>query len=191
MVTHQTPEAVLRTYLRSKDENRPHLTPRVFTDDAVLHVHLRTGSIAFPSVTRGRCQITDVLVSSFAMSYENVYTYCMARPADGVDRYACDWMVVMTEKTSGSVRVGCGRYDWGFDAARSGLADRLVITIEQMLALPPAEQAAVFRWVDTLAYPWTTPAQVAAGAPDIAPLAPVLQYLAGAEARDRQSLNAS
>lgn len=171
------PEAVLRTYVRAKDENRPHLTPRVFAADAVLHVRVCTGSIAFPSVTRGRCKITDVLVSSFAMSYENVYSFYMARPPEGVDQFSCDWLVAMTEKPSGNVRVGCGRYEWGFDAAGSGLAERLVITIEQMLTLPPAEQAGIFGWVETLPYPWTTPADVAAAAPGVAALAPVLGYL--------------
>ena len=177
MATPQTPEAVLRTYLRAKDENRPHLTPRAFTDDAVLHVHLRTGSIAFPSVTRGCCRITEVLVTSFALSYENVYTFCMARPAEGVERFSCDWLVVMTEKTNGALRVGCGSYDWGFDAARGGLAHRLVITVEQMLSLPATEQRPVFDWVETLPYPWATPAQVVTAAPGIAALAPVLHYL--------------
>jgi hypothetical protein len=32
----QTPESVLRTYFRAKDENRPHLIGRAFTQGAVL-----------------------------------------------------------------------------------------------------------------------------------------------------------
>ena len=175
-MTVLTPEAALRTYIHAKDENRPHLMARAFSPDAHLVVQLRTNNIAFPSCTRGRGRIADVLVSSFALAYENIYTFCMDRPPPHADTFSCNWMGAMSEKGTGRARVGCGRYDWGFEAG-TGLAVRLGIAIEAMEILPPTEADAVFAWVEPLAYPWADAAQVCASAPELPSLKPVLDYL--------------
>jgi hypothetical protein len=60
-------------------------------------------------------------------------------------------MVVMTEKESRAVRVGCGSYDWHF-APDSFLADRLSITIEVMQSLPSQDADDVMNWVFALPY---------------------------------------
>jgi hypothetical protein len=46
----QTPESVLRTYFRAKDENRPHLIGRAFTLGAVLEIRNKASSIEFPAL---------------------------------------------------------------------------------------------------------------------------------------------
>jgi hypothetical protein len=171
-----TPEAALRTYIRAKDENRPHLMARTFSPDAHLVVQLRTNNIALPSCTRGRDRIADVLVSSFALTYENIYTFCMKRPPAAAPAFSCNWMVAMSEKGTGRPRVGCGRYDWEF-AAGSGQVARLNIAIEAMEVLPPTEADAVFAWVEPLDYPWADAARVCASAPDLPSPKPVLDYL--------------
>ena len=101
----------------------------------------------------------------FGQTYDNVYTFYLSRPpADTrLPDYHCDWLVGMTEKATGNVRVGCGRYDWEFqpDPYR---AKRLTITIETMVTLPPGDASAVFGWLLALDYPWTSAARVVAGA---------------------------
>src|SRR5690606_1361432 len=108
--------SVMRNYLHAKDENRPVYMTRAFARDAVLKMTLRTQAIAFPPEAHGLDAITETLVRTFGHTYENVFTFYLAHPGEAatLDAYACDWFVGMTERSSGQVRVGCGRYDWEF-----------------------------------------------------------------------------
>ena len=98
------PEAVLRSYFRAKDENRPHLLEDVFASDAELVVGNQSANIAFPAVTHGRAAIAEVLVRSFAVSYENIYSFYLERPAAGVQGFECAWWVFRTNVTGHSGR---------------------------------------------------------------------------------------
>jgi len=169
---------ILRDYLHAKDENRPWYMDRAFAPDAVLKMALRTQAIAFPPESRGVQAIADTLVRRFGQSYDNVYTFYLSRPAAGamLDEYSCDWLVAMTEKAGGQVRVGCGRYDWAFRHAPHQ-AERLVITIETMLTLPADDAGTILEWITRLSYPWADAQRVVASAPTIEALAPVLQWI--------------
>jgi hypothetical protein len=171
-----TPQFVLRTYLHAKDENRPHLLTGVFATEARLETRDRSGMISFPAVTVGREAIADVLVRNFNQSYENIYTFCLDRPAADATSFSCDWLVGMTEKQTRNVRVGCGRYDWTFQADPVALATRLVITIESMVVLTPDASQPVLRWLVGMSYPWSSTAEVAA-APPLDGVEPVFGYL--------------
>ena len=166
---------VLRGYFRAKDGNRPHLLHEVFRDTAALEMRVRAGAIAFPPLTRGIDGIADVLVRRFGQSFDNVYSFYLDRPAAGavLDRFGFRWLVGMTAKADGAPRVGCGRYDWWFHR-ESGLAERLVITIEAMQVLPIRHADAVLRWVAGLPYPWCSARTAAGTAPALAELQPVL-----------------
>lgn len=170
--------SVMRNYLHAKDENRPVYMARAFAADAVLKMTLRTQAIAFPPEAHGLDAITETLVRTFGHTYENVFTFYLAHPGEAatLDAYACDWFVGMTERSSGQVRVGCGRYDWEFQI-EPHLAKRLTITIETMLSLPADTAPAVFGWLTALPYPWTDPHRVMHTAPPIEPLAPVLHWI--------------
>jgi len=170
--------AVLRDYFHAKDENRPWYMARAFAPDAILKMALRTEAIAFPPESRGLEAITDTVVRRFGQTYDNVYTFYLSRPENGavLDTYACDWIVGMTEKANGQMRVGCGRYDWTFQR-EPHLASRLQITIETMLTLPAHDSPIVLEWLTGLPYPWTDAQQVVAAAPAIEALAPVLQWI--------------
>lgn len=172
-------EEVLRTYFRAKDENRPHLLAGVFSLDAKLEVRNRASEIAFPAFTEGRAAIADVLVGNFGQTYENVYSFYMARPAPDTQTFKCDWLVVMSEKNSKTVRVGCGQYDWTFEAASTGLATNLVITIEAMQVLPPESLESTYQWMAKLEYPWSSAVEVEVTAPPVEPYAQVVRYLTG------------
>jgi hypothetical protein len=172
-----TPADSIIAYLRAKDGNRPHLMAQAFTHDASLAMLVNTGTISFPPLSSGRDAISEVLVRRFAQTYENVYTLCLASPPAGqVATFTCDWLVAMTEKASGAVRVGCGRYDWCF-APKSGLVERLAITIETMESLPFRDLELVMNWVSALSYPWCAPELAANAAPNISSLSPVFDYI--------------
>lgn len=155
-----SPEKVLRTYFRAKDENRPYLLVDVFAEDARLEINNRSAQISFPGVTLGREAIADVLVRQFNATYENIYSFYLDRPGPLADTFACDWLVGMTEKASRSVRVGCGHYEWVFESEPVLLAAKLKITVEQMIVLPPDHTTDVMRSLRKLDYPWSSAGQV-------------------------------
>ncbi len=172
-----SPEIVLRNYFHAKDENRPHLLDGVFTSDASLHVHNNSSNIAFPAVTQGRDAIADVLVRQFNRTYENIYSFYLARPPATARSFTCAWLVGMTEKDSGSIRVGCGTYEWAFSSEPPRLASALVINIHAMVVLAPTSADAVLSWLLRLSYPWCRPRQLFSSTLSVHELAPVLQYL--------------
>ena len=171
------PDVVLRGYFRAKDENRPHLLERVFTEDAVLEILNRTSTIAFPQVSSGREAIADVLVRAFGQTYENVYSFYLQRPSGHSSTFECEWIVAMTEKASRNFRIGCGRYEWEFESTAPNLARRLVITIAEMQVLPASVAQEAFAALAALSYPWSSPVEVRAAASIHSFLVPIVQQL--------------
>ena len=151
----QTPRQSIANYLRAKDENRPYLMRQAFAPAATLMMVVKAGTISFPPAAQGIETITDVLVRRFGQTFENVRTLCLgAPPADDDTRFACNWIVGMSEKENGTVRVGCGRYDWSFQPQSPRLADQLTITIEAMQVLPPDSLLPIMEWLSMLPLPW-------------------------------------
>lgn len=169
-------EQVLLGYFQAKDGNRPRLLNDVFSPDARLEIRNKSTAITFPAVTVGREAIADVLVSRFGQTYENVYSFYLGRPQLPATTFSCPWLVGMTEKEGKSVRVGCGHYDWSLQSEHR-CATSLIITIEAMQILPPSTQGAIFAWLESLSYPWSTPSAVVAAAPAVHGLETVLQCL--------------
>jgi hypothetical protein len=171
------PEAVLRGYFHAKDENRPHLLEDVFASNAELVIRNQSTNISFPAFTQGRAAIVGVLVRDFALAYENVYSFYLRRPEPGVREFSCPWLVGMSERSSGEVRVGCGTYDWTFEPEAPNMATRLVVTIESMQALSPTESKRVFAWLRTQNYPWSSPEAALRNIPANAALSSIAQFL--------------
>jgi len=178
-----TAEELLQTYFRAKDENRPHLMREVFAPDATLEMVVNTGTISFPPVSRGLSAITDVLVRNFGQTYENVYSFYLDRPRRCVASFSCDWLVGMSEKAAGNVRIGCGRYDWHFQTRAPGKVERLAITVAVMAVLPPASSDRVFDWLAHLPRPWCDAALVGGTVPVELHLDDVLRYLGRGKTR--------
>ena len=164
-------------YLRAKDENRPYLMRDAFAEDAALAMVVNSDNIVFPAATRGRKAITDVLVRDFSSAYENVRTLCLtAAPNGAFETFACRWLVGMSVKADGAVRVGWGRYDWTFDAVTSRVR-RLEITIEVMNVLPAQCLDVVASWTLGLPHPWCPPERALAALPELEVLQPLRDYL--------------
>ena len=83
----------------------------------------------------------------------------------------------MSEKESGAVRVGCGRYDWRFQSDESFLVRELTITIEFMQILPPRNLDAIMGWISGLPYPWCPVQTAVASAPEVEGLEVILDYI--------------
>ena len=172
------PADAIGVYIRAKDGNRPHLMRRAFAEAAALDIVVNTDSISFPASATGLDAITDILVRRFSHDFENVYTFCLASPPtpDG-RRFVCDWLVGMTAKADGEIRVGCGSYDWHFRAGDRCLVERLQITIERMQVLPADGLDAITSWLSDLPYPWCPPEQATKSMPKLQGLWEITDYI--------------
>ena len=170
----------VHTYILAKDGNRPFLIQQAFADNAELQIILNTDAIAFPGETKGRRAIEDLMVRRLNVDYENVFTFCLAEPPESHRRhFACHLLVGMSAKADGRLRVGCGRYDWHFDA--DGKVQKLVILAEVMKVLPPGELTTIMDWLSALPYPWCSTDRVLAHIPVSAGLGDLKTYLEQAE----------
>jgi hypothetical protein len=183
----QTPETVLRNYFRAKDEDRPDLMSDVFCEDAELTMRVKAANMSFPEFSRGLAAITDVLIRQFRQTYGNVRSFYLDRPGPAAAEFSCAWLVGMSERSSGNVRVGCGRYEWKFQSSPPWLARDLLITIEVMQILPRSHHEGIRGWFEQLSYPWTSAADVVAAAPAIEALNPVLRYLRAEDAKPKRT----
>ena len=174
----QAHSEMIRAYIRAKDENRPYLMQRTFADSVILEMAVETASITFPPLTEGLDAVTQVLVRDFGRTFENVYTFCLTAPPINSDNpFSCDWLVVMSEKESGVVRIGCGLYDWFFQTKKPGLVEKLKIVISIMLVLPPDNLRPVMDWICALPYPWCQGERAAKEMPNIGGLKAVSEYI--------------
>ncbi|MBR0818186.1 hypothetical protein JQ627_09630 [Bradyrhizobium liaoningense] len=170
----------ISTYILAKDGNRPQLMTRAFVADCELEMVVKTDAISFPSSANGLEQVTQVLITGFGEQYENVRTFCLSRPgADHLPHFRCDWLVGMSARQGGTVRVGCGHYGWHFAGADDGRVKKLVIDIEVMCVLPAGDAKPIMRWLAALPYPWCSAVQASAAVPDIDALRPIARFLGG------------
>ena len=180
-----TPLEIVSTYIRAKDGNRPLLMRRAFAKDSELEMNVKTDAISFPSSVKGLEAITDVLVSRFGADFENVFTFCLSRPpaTDGM-HFACNWLVGMSAKADGAIRVGCGSYDWHFGPDKFGLVDKLKIDIDVMNVLSKVAFDPIMDWLSGIPYPWCTPDEAIRNIPSIDGLAAIESHLR--HVRERQ-----
>jgi len=164
-------------YIRAKDENRPYLMEHAFDRDAALAMVVKSDAISFPPITNGREAITQVLVREFARTYENVRTLCLCSPPGSIDtNFSCRWLVGMSAKDGGAVRVGCGHYNWSFRTQAPHLAKRLEITIDVMQIFAADYLTAVTSWLFALPYPWCPVRTAFDSAPQLEQLRPLRQW---------------
>jgi hypothetical protein len=172
----------ISTYILAKDCNRPQLMKHVFAGDCELEMAVKTDAISFPSSAKGLEQITQVLVTNFGDQYERVRTFCLSRPnSDFLPHFRCDWLVGMSARQGGAVRVGCGHYSWHFGSDDDGLVKKLVIDIEVMSVLSAEESDPIMQWLASLPYPWCSKIRAREKIPAIEDLRPIEGFLARAD----------
>lgn len=173
-----TPLDAVTTYFLAKDGNRPFLMRRAFAKDVRISMIVKTDAISFPAESTGLAAIEQTLSRRFAEDFENIYTFCLARPTEANrHHFPCHWLVGMAGRNNGPIRVGSGRYDWYFTRGEPCLVERLVITIDLMQVLPESELDTVFGWMASLPYPWCSPGEAARDMPRADALAPIRNYL--------------
>jgi hypothetical protein len=173
-----SPFDAVTAYFHAKDGNRPFLMRRAFAPGVQLEMAVKTEAISFPSTAQGLAEVEEVLVRRIATDFENVYSFGLARPTEADRlRFSCPWLVAMSARSDGALRVGVGRYDWQFSPDARCLVERLVITIDMMQVLPAAELERIIGWVAGLPYPWCRPDEVIATMPANEALSPIARYL--------------
>ena len=88
------------------------------------------------------------------------------------------WLVGMSVKATGEVRLGCGLYHWQFQP-ESGRVEHLQITIEPLQVYPAERLRSVMDWLQPLPYPWYPARDLLGTAPHLDNLAAVTASLAG------------
>ena len=171
-----TPANAVKTYILAKDGNRPFLMRQAFAENAELEIVVKTDAISFPGSAKGIAALEDILVRRFGLEFENVYTFCLAKPPEAACRhFACHLLVGMSAKANGQIRVGCGRYDWYFGG--QGQVEKLVIAVDVMKVLPAAALAASMTWLSALPYPWCSTDEALKCMPALDGLAEIETYL--------------
>ena len=169
----------ISTYILAKDSNRPQLMKDAFAGDCELEMVVKTDAISFPSSAKGLDEITRVLVTSFGEQYENLRTFCLSRPnSDYLPHFRCDWLVGMSAKQGGAVRVGCGHYNWHFGSDDDWRVKKLAISIEVMCVLPVQTSEPIMQWLADLPYPWCSNIKACESIPAIDALRPIKRFLA-------------
>lgn len=173
-----SPFEAVSTYFYAKDCNRPFLMHLAFTEDVQLQMIVNTEAISFPNSAQGLAQVEEVLGRRFSNDFENVYTFCLARPTKANrHHFPCHWLVGMSAKNNGLIRVGSGRYDWYFTSDAKCLVKKLIITIDVMQIFPQQELDPIMSWITGLPYPWCTPEEALLRMPSIEGMAIVRDYL--------------
>ena len=169
---------MVAAYIHAKDCNRPWLMRQTFLADARLEMVNRSEAISFPSNADGVDAISEILVEQFNRDNQNVYTVCLAAAPDGAgDSFSCNWLVAMSRRDTGEVRVGCGQYDWQFAPDRGLLVSSLRITIDVMEVLASRHSEPVLSWVSALPYPWCPIGKAEKGVPGLEELKPIIKFL--------------
>lgn len=171
-------DRVLHTYLRAKDENRPFLLAEAFASQARFETTFASASdFEQGAPSEGLAAITATFRELGAMC-ENIFTVCTTESIeDGSDTLVCKWVVAMSERETGRVRVGWGDYRWRFDT-RSGLATELLVNMQRMVVLDPATADGVLGWISALPLPWCTTAQLLRRVPALTELDELRAYFA-------------
>ena len=171
-----TPSSAISAYIHAKDGNRPWLLREAFSESIALDMVVETDAIAFPPKITGRDAVADVLVKRFALEYENIFTFCLTSPPPDteVGHFSCDWLVGMSGRADGAVRVGCGRYDWGF---AEGRVESLTITIAAMWVFPADCLTPIMAWLTALPYPWCPADEAARNMPKLPELGEIADYM--------------
>ena len=170
---------IISGYVEAKDENKPHLMEYVFAKSATLKIKSKAANISFPSKVAGLVGITEVLVNHFNDTYEDVTTICLSDTVDEKNnQLSCRWLVGMTERLSGSSRVGCGEYLWRFEGNELLRADHLTIVIDHMAILSGGNQTDVMHWLKNLPYPWAFTNDVLSTMPDLPLLSEIRSNIA-------------
>jgi hypothetical protein len=173
-----SPFEAVSAYFYAKDCNRPFLMRLAFTEDVQLQIIVNTEAISFPSSAQGLAEVEEVLGRRFSNDFENVYTFCLARPTKANrHHFPCHWLVGMSAKNNGAIRVGSGRYDWYFTSDAKCLVRKLIITIDVMQIFPQQELDQIMGWITGLPYPWCTSEEALLRMPRLEGMAIVRDYL--------------
>jgi hypothetical protein len=171
-----TPAEAVSTYIFAKDGNRPFLMKQAFAENVELEMVVKADAISFPSTASGLKAVEDTLVRRFGVDYDNIYTFCLSQPPEAVNsRFQCHWLVGMSARATGQIRVGCGGYDWHFND--DGKVGKLVINIDVMKVLSGSDLDAVMAWLSSLPYPWCSSSQALKAFPASDDLSDIVDYL--------------
>ena len=147
------PADAIKTYILAKDGNRPYLMRRAFAERRTRDRGQDRRHQLFRARPRVSARSKTFSCGSSASIMRNVTPFAFSEPPPaGSVHFACHWLVGMSAKANGQIRIGCGRYDWYFNA--HGQVEKLVIAIDVMKVLAADQLRPNMNWFSALPYPW-------------------------------------
>lgn len=168
---------LIHTYLRAKDESRPILFRQVFLKEGRFQTRF---SIDTDFNQGGMRHGLDTITQTFQQlgaGFENIFTTCPIESAfyNDVGQLESSWVVGMTGRNEGQVRLAAGSYLWTFDSD-SGLVKELDVLMEHMLVLPAHHAESILSWLSPLPQPWCRSVELLERMPHLSELQPVRDY---------------
>ncbi|NIB43639.1 hypothetical protein HBA55_28785 [Pseudomaricurvus alkylphenolicus] len=173
--------SIVRTYIRAKDDNKPHLARQIFSASSFVRVSWDRSLLPYPSELIGADDITTLLCQEFNQRFENIYTFCLSHPPDntGSNIFHCPWLTTMTARKGAEVYVGCGTYEWLFTYNESAKVNQLAISTDHMIRLKPRHQNEVLDWLGQAQYPWGNVGELLGTMPRLESLIAIQDWLHG------------
>ena len=159
---------VLTKYLEAKDQQRPFLFGEVFTSEAMFQ-----SRFAFETDFNDERPVhgLDAIAGVFqrmGSRVENIFTvYTPSSVRWDAGALSIDWLVGMSERESGKLRLAWGDYAWRFNPAGTR-ATELVVLMRQMIELPASAGSSINHWLAELPAPWCEAEQILESMPSFA-----------------------
>ena len=152
-------EDILEKYILGKDKDRFDILETIYESGAKVTFEINSAAISFPSEIVGNKEIAKVLSSDFNKKFDHVKTYCLSREFPFVAEGTIlkqKWLVLMREKASNRICVGCGFYGWHF-TTKPNSPDQIKhhhISIHDMLNLSDWSLSSLLDLQMRFSYPW-------------------------------------
>jgi len=169
--------ALLHKYLQAKDESRPYLFRQVFPENGRFQTRFSIDTdFDQGGMREGIAEITNTF-GMLGRFFENIFTTCPIESASYTEegQLQSTWIVGMSSRDNGDIRIAAGAYLWTFDE-ESGKVAELDVLMEHMLEFPGKHLAAIMDWLSALPQPWCETKALLDGMPEIEGLEPVRTY---------------
>jgi hypothetical protein len=158
-------DRILHDYLHGKDQSRPHLLARAFAPDAVFVSRFEFDTDFSDDTPREGLGTIIETFRQLGAACENIYTVCASDSVrESPEGWRCKWLVTMTQRDDGRVRVAWGDYLWQLGGWGTR-AKRLEVTMEEMQVLPADRADGFCDWMATHEGLWVESARMLEGCP--------------------------
>ncbi len=150
---------LLEKYVEGKDLDRYQILEDIYCQTATVSFEIVSDNINFPNEIYGNVEIAKILSADFNKKYDLVRTYYLSNSFPNICNLLIsqqNWLVIMRDRTSGSIRIGTGYYNWEFENKKESelKIKHHKIFIYAMLELPSDSLDLLHELQQKFTYPW-------------------------------------